>query len=107
MAEPSARRRRSRLRPGRDLPVVRVEPPHVLVYYSERGRLRITWAITLTKEESDPGATRVRLRLRLAGVQRIWLAKTGGELIDLVTIAGMATGLAERLRTVLGAPDHT
>jgi hypothetical protein len=38
------------------------------------------------------------LRLRMAPVRRKLLARTAGELIDLLTIAGMAAGLAERLR---------
>ncbi|MCW2817629.1 MAG: hypothetical protein JWR42_416 [Marmoricola sp.] len=89
---------------GRDatFTVVRVEPPHVLVYWSQRGRMRLTWAITLTEDASGPSATRVRLRLRLAGVRRTWLAETGGGFFDLVTIAGMAAGLEERLSTAPG-----
>ena len=89
---------------GRDatFTVVQVEPPHVLVYRSRRGRIRLSWAITLTEDTSGPGATRVALRLRLAGVRRPWLAETGGGFFDLLTIAGMAAGLEERLR----AQDH-
>jgi hypothetical protein len=40
----------------------------------------------------------VFLRLRMAPVRRQLLARTAGELIDLLTVAGMAAGLAERLR---------
>jgi hypothetical protein len=39
----------------------------------------------------------VHLRLRLGPVRRKWLARTGGEFIDALTIAGMAAGLRERL----------
>jgi hypothetical protein len=91
---------------GRDATFVvgQVEPPHVLVYSSQRGRIRLTWAITLA--EDQPGATRVRLRLRLAGVKHTWLAETAGGFFDLVTIAGMAAGLDERLRSVRGTPER-
>ena len=49
-----------------------------------------------------PGAggrrgTRLHLRLRLGGVRRRWLAVTGGELIDALTVAGLAAGLRERV----------
>jgi hypothetical protein len=36
--------------------------------------------------------------LRLGPVRRPWLARTGGELLDVLTIAGLAAGLRERLR---------
>ena len=75
---------------------VEVEAPRHLVYRSERGRMQLSWAITLTPY--DVG-TRVHLRLRLGPVRRVWLAETFGELIDAVTIAGMAAGLRERLRS--------
>lgn len=90
---------------GRDetFTVIEVDAPRLLVYYSERGRLAVTWFITLTPTGTGPDRTtdseqtRVRLRLRLAGVRRTWLVRTGGELIDLLTVAGMAAGLEERL----------
>jgi hypothetical protein len=40
------------------------------------------------------------LRLRLGSVRRIWLAETAGELFDLLTIAGLAAGLRERLAVI-------
>ena len=97
---------------GRDetFTVVSVDAPHELVYSSVRGRLLVTWAITLTpggqrelpstrRDETGAGTrTRVRLRLRFQGVRRRWLVRSAGELIDLVTIAGMAAGLSERMR---------
>jgi hypothetical protein len=72
-----------------------LEPPHVLVLTSWRGRMRVSWAITLTPY--DAGATRVHLRLRLGPVRRPWLADTAGGLLDLLTIAGLERGLAERV----------
>jgi hypothetical protein len=43
--------------------------------------------------------------LRLAPVRRPWLAHTAGEALDVLTIAGMAAGLRERLaaRGVVGS----
>jgi hypothetical protein len=81
---------------------VEIEPPGAspgesdghLVYRSARGRMRLSWAITLTQVASG---TRVHLRLRLAPVRRVWLAESLGELVDVLTIAGMAAGLRERL----------
>ncbi len=73
---------------------VEVEPGRHLVYRSERGRMQVSWAITLTPSASG---TRVHLRLRLGPVRRIWLAETFGGFLDAVTIAGMAAGLHERL----------
>ncbi|HEY2221172.1 hypothetical protein [Actinomycetospora sp.] len=81
---------------GRDATFTIVEhtPPTTLVHRSERGELRISWAIVLR-----PGAagTRVHLRFRIAGVRRVWLVRTGGELADLLTVAGLAAGLRERV----------
>ncbi|MGI8576788.1 MAG: hypothetical protein ACR2KG_02495 [Nocardioidaceae bacterium] len=41
--------------------------------------------------------TRVLFRPRLGPVRRVWLTNTAGEMIDLLTIAGMAAGLRERV----------
>jgi hypothetical protein len=76
--------------------VTEVAPPNTLVYWSRRGHTEVSWAITLTSY--DGTSTRVRLRLRLGPVKRAWLATTIGDAFDLVTIAGMAAGLEERLR---------
>ena len=73
---------------------VEVQAPQHLVYRSERGRTQVSWAIALTPVARG---TRVHLRLRLAPVRRIRLAETLGELVDVLTIAGMAAGLRERL----------
>jgi hypothetical protein len=87
--------------------VAAVEPPSVLVYRSVRGRVSMTWSITLIPLPV-PGSpageyTRVHLRLRLAPVRRKWLADTAGGFIDFLTIAAMAAGLKERVERL---PRH-
>ena len=72
-----------------------VDAPVTLVYRSQRGRVQLTWAITLTAAAS--GRTRVHLRLRLGPVRRVWLARSAGGFVDALTIAGLAAGLDERL----------
>ncbi len=100
---------------GRDatFEVAAIEPPSALVYRSVRGRMNVTWSITLRPIPAAAGTaadgaageyTRVHLRLRLAPVRRKWLAETAGEFIDALTIAGMAAGLKERLATVRTPP---
>ena len=74
--------------------VAELDRPRHLVYRSERHRTRVSWAIVLTP--TGPG-TRVHLRLRLGPVRRVRLAETVGGLFDVLTIAGMAAGLRERL----------
>ena len=81
--------------PDATFDVVAVEPPHTLVFRSSRGRLAFSWVILLRAD--GPAATRVHLRLRLGGVQRRWLAEYGGGLVDLLTVAGLAAGLRERV----------
>ena len=78
---------------------VEVAPARHLVYRSERGRMQLSWSITLT---AYGAGTRVHLRLRLGPVRRVWLAETVGEFFDAVTIAGMAAGLRERLERSSG-----
>jgi hypothetical protein len=73
-----------------------LEPPHVLVHTTQRGRTFGSWAIVLTAYDGN-AATHVQLRLRLAPVKRKWLAGSAGELLDASTIAGLAAGLCERL----------
>ena len=78
--------------------VAEIQPPSALVYRSRRGSTDVTWSITLEPVPgADPPATRIFLRLRLSPVRRRWLAVTAGELLDLLTIAGLAAGLRERL----------
>ena len=87
--------------PNATFEVATVKPPSALVYRSVRGRISLTWSLTLLPLPV-PGAvagehTRVHLRLRMGPVRRKWLAGTAGELVDFLTIAGMAAGLKERL----------
>ena len=84
---------------GRDatFQVAQVTPPGTLVYWSRRGHTSLTWSLTLEPSGREPGRTRVFLRLRMAPVHRKWLARNVGGLFDLLTVAGMAAGLAERL----------
>jgi hypothetical protein len=77
--------------------VAEISPPTSLVYRSRRGRTDLTWSLTLGSADGAPGRTRVFLRLRMAPVRHKLLARTAGELLDLVTVAGMAAGLRERL----------
>jgi len=91
--------------------VAAAEPPSALVYRSVRGQLAMTWALTLSPVPAagtgTAGQTRVHLRLRLKPVRRRWLARTAGGFIDLVTIAGLAAGLTERLAAARpGRPPH-
>jgi len=74
--------------------------PRSLVYRSERRGMQVSWSIVLRDASTGRAgvvSTRVLLRLRLGPVRRRWLAATGGELIDVATIAGLAAGLRERL----------
>jgi hypothetical protein len=61
-------------------------------------RTNLTWSLALESVSGDRGRTRVFLRLRMAPVRHKLLARTAGELIDVLTVAGMVAGLAERLR---------
>ncbi|HET8879074.1 MAG TPA: hypothetical protein VFN00_06445 [Arthrobacter sp.] len=89
--------------PGATFELATVDPPNALVHWSQRGALRISWAIVLRpapgppERTGPPAGTRVHLRLRLAGVKRRRLVEVGGGLFDLLTIAGLAAGLRERL----------
>lgn len=79
--------------------VAEIDPPSTLVYRARRRRTELTWSITLRPHDTTTisvAETRVLLRLRLGPVRRAWLATTAGDLIDLLTIAGMAAGLRER-----------
>jgi hypothetical protein len=81
--------------------VAAIEPSSALVYRSVRGQMTITWALTLrpvpASDTDSAEHTRVHLRLRLEPVRRKWLAETAGGFVDLLTIAGLAAGLKERL----------
>lgn len=80
--------------------VAQIEPPTTLVYRSRRGPTEVSWSITLSPKGA--GGTRVHLRLRLSPIRRKWLAESVGGLFDLLTVAGMAAGLRERLRDRTG-----
>jgi uncharacterized protein YndB with AHSA1/START domain len=77
--------------------VTRIDPPHTLVYTSYRGRMRVSWSLTLTTAGLAAERTRLHLRLRLGPVRRKWLVNTAGELLDAATVAGLAAGLRERV----------
>lgn len=76
--------------------VAELHRPSGLVYRSRRGRMEVSWSILL---RPNGAGTRIHLRLRLGGVRRVRLGKTGGGLVDLLTIMGLAAGLRERVRT--------
>jgi hypothetical protein len=79
--------------------VAQIGPPHALVYISTRGRMHLSWSLTLTPtRRPDRVATRLHLRLRLGPIRRKWLANTAGEFIDALTITGLAAGLRERIK---------
>lgn len=78
--------------------VAEITAPGALVYQSRRGRTNLTWSLTLEPVSGQPGRTRVFLRLRMAPVRHQILARTAGELVDRLTVAGMAAGLAERVQ---------
>ena len=82
---------------GRDatFTVAAIEPARHLLHRSTRGAMRLTWCLHLTP--GPGGGTRLHLRLRLAPVRHRRLADVGGGLVDLLTIAGLAAGLRERL----------
>jgi hypothetical protein len=76
-----------------------VDPPHTLVWWSQRGRgLAFSWALIL--EPVGANSTRLVIRLRInrrIGKRVPWLAQRVGELFDLITIRLMFAGLRERL----------
>ena len=82
---------------GRDatLTLVAMDRDRYLLHTSRRGTVSFTWALVLF---AVPGGTRVQSRVRLGPVRRRWLAEYAGGPFDLVTILGLAHGLAERVR---------
>jgi hypothetical protein len=75
--------------------VAELEPGHHLLHRSTRGSTELTWCLHLTPEGRD--GTRLHLRLRLAPVRHRALAEYGGGTVDLLTVAGLAAGLRERV----------
>jgi hypothetical protein len=86
---------------GRDatFSVAGLELGHHLLHTSTRGRAELTWCLLLTPEVSPGGetGTRVHLRLRMAPVRHRAVAVHVGGLFDLLTVAGLAAGLRERV----------
>jgi hypothetical protein len=83
--------------------VAALVPPRVLVYRSRRGVAQVSWSIELRPDDVGGVArTRMLLRLRMAPIRHVRLARTAGELIDVLTIAGLAAGLRERLVDRIG-----
>lgn len=74
--------------------VEEIESPRLIVYSSQRGNARVSWVLHLSPV---PAGTRVHLRLRVGPVQHARLVGTAGDVFDLLTVAGMAAGLRERL----------
>lgn len=72
--------------------VERLVPP------SRRGHTDVTWVLVLAPEQTEVGpGTRVHLRLRLGPVRHVLLAERLGGAFDLLTVAGLAAGLRERV----------
>lgn len=71
------------------------DAPDLALHRSTRGDMQMSWMILLHSEPG--GATRVHLRLRIAGVKLRRLAQAGGGMLDLLTVAGLAAGLRERV----------
>ncbi|MEO5665133.1 MAG: hypothetical protein ABIR39_17855 [Nocardioides sp.] len=67
-----------------------------MLYTSRRGRTDLTWCLHVSPHA---GGSRVHLRLRLGPVRRRRLAEVGGGLVDALTVAGLAAGLRERVRS--------
>lgn len=76
-----------------------VDPPHALVWWSERERdQHLTWAFVLEPSGPDASELHVRLRTnRLIGYRTPVLVERGAELFDRVTVRMMIAGLRERL----------
>jgi hypothetical protein len=76
-----------------------VDPPHALVWWSERGDdLQMTWALLLEPRATDESEFHVRLRSnRGVGAHSPVLVERGAELFDRFSIAIMIAGLRERV----------
>ncbi len=74
--------------------IVTHDAPNLLVHRSTRGAMQLSWAIML---RPSPAGTRMHLRLRMAGIKHRRIAEFGGAPIDLLTVAGLAGGLRERV----------
>ena len=78
-----------------------VEPPTALVYRSERGTMRFTWALTLHALSASETELSIRFRARTTrtGWRSTALA-TVGNLFDWATTELMVRGLRERVASV-------
>jgi hypothetical protein len=84
--------------PRETITVAAIERPSTLLYTSRRGRTDVTWVLVLAPEQTDDGpGTRVHLRLRLGPVRHVLLAERLGGAFDLLTVAGLAAGVRERV----------
>ncbi len=75
-----------------------VEPPTALVYRSERGTMRFTWALALRALSASETELSVRFRARTTRTG--WRSKalaTVGDLFDWATTELMVRGLRERV----------
>ncbi|HET9103525.1 MAG TPA: hypothetical protein VFN55_09230 [Solirubrobacteraceae bacterium] len=81
-----------------------VDPPHALVWWSERGDgLRLTWALVLDDRDDGGSDLHVRLRInRTPGKRLPPLVAWGAERFDRFTIRIMVAGLRERLADAAG-----
>lgn len=86
-----------------------VDPPHALVWWSERGRdLQLTWALSL--EPAGDAASELRFRLRTnrrLGHRAPVLVNLGAELFDRLTIRLLVSGMRERLAESDPRPAET
>ena len=76
-----------------------LEPPRTVVFTSvrrtRRGQIQVSWALVL--DDRPGGASRLQLRLRLAGLHRPGLMGVVGGWFDDLTCRAMLAGLRERL----------
>ncbi|MDQ2895239.1 MAG: hypothetical protein M3Y09_06275 [Actinomycetota bacterium] len=81
-----------------------VEPPHTLVWWSERKRdLSLTWALVLTETGPQTSELHIRLRINRAIGRRLpAIVQWSAERFDAVTIRMMVAGLRERLADSAG-----
>ena len=79
--------------PDGSFTVALLDPPHVLVYTSERRRTSFTWALLLT--DLPDGRCRLHLRLRISKAGRVM--QVVGDWFDHATVAAMFAGLRERV----------
>ncbi|MGH2866887.1 MAG: hypothetical protein ACRDNK_04870 [Solirubrobacteraceae bacterium] len=76
-----------------------VDPPHALVWWSERGQdLQLTWALVLEATGPETSELYVRLRInRRIGKRAPAIVEWGAERFDRFTIRIMIAGLKERV----------